>query len=332
MVMLADKSHALWAPVLAFIFSASCLAALQIVDPMPRPMLLAERFFPGAGWVELGLLAAWAAWLCQRMLNPERQAFWRLLAWSLFALVFFAQLALGLAGCEACLMTGELHLPVPAAIAAGPVYRGGGWFMPALFLFSALLVGPAWCSHLCYLGAADMHLSRLRKNPLPLPSWMRRARWAMLPLVLAVAAGLRLCGIGGWTAAIVGLSFGGLGLLVMGLVSRKMGVMVHCSLWCPMGLLATLLGKISVFRLRIEDGCTHCGACTPSCRYDALNEKDWLRGQAGQSCSLCGDCLSKCPHDQLSLGFFWGRSKLARPIFLALISAMSAIFLGLARI
>ena len=57
-------------------------------------------------------------------------------------------------------MTGKLHLPVPALIVAGPVYRGSVGFMLILFLCTILLVGPAWCSHLAlhaaFLGVARM--------------------------------------------------------------------------------------------------------------------------------------------------------------------------------
>ena len=50
---------------------------------------------------------------------------------------------------------GEMHLPVPALILAGPLYRGEGFFMLFLFLSTVLIVGPAWCSWLCYVGAWD---------------------------------------------------------------------------------------------------------------------------------------------------------------------------------
>ena len=46
--------------------------------------------------------------------------------WLIFSIIFFTQLILGVAGVDKLLMTGKLHLPVPALIAAGPLYRAGG--------------------------------------------------------------------------------------------------------------------------------------------------------------------------------------------------------------
>ena len=88
----------------------------------------------------------------------------------------------------------------------------------------------------------------------------------MLPLVLGTAAGLRALGASTVAASATALAFLLLGLLVMLFVSRRLGLMVHCSFWCPMGLFANLLGKLSIFRLRIGPECTACGACSPTCR------------------------------------------------------------------
>ena len=68
---------------------------------------------------------------------------------------FFGQLALGIFADPIFLMTGKLHLPIPAVILAGPLYRFEGLFMPILFISTLLLSGPAWCSQLCYFGAFD---------------------------------------------------------------------------------------------------------------------------------------------------------------------------------
>ena len=46
-------------------------------------------------------------------------------------MVFFSQLALGLVGFSRFLMTGALHVPVPAVIVAGPLSAGGGLYVPS---------------------------------------------------------------------------------------------------------------------------------------------------------------------------------------------------------
>jgi len=191
--------------------------------------------------------------------------------------VFFAQLALGLAGLGRFLMSGALHVPVPAVILAGPVYRGEGLFMPILFGAALLLVGPAWCSHLCYFGALDAAAADARRRPGALPGWARIARWAVIPAVAGAALGLRLAGARPAVAAGAGIAFGVAGLGAMIGWSRRRGLMGHCTWLCPMGALATTLGKMSPFRLRLADGCDGCGACAPACRYGALAPADLER-------------------------------------------------------
>ncbi|MEW6756281.1 MAG: 4Fe-4S binding protein, partial [Candidatus Latescibacterota bacterium] len=162
----------------AFLLTLVLLAVIQL--GVERPMLLLERFLPGSGWLEVAGLAAWAAWVTEKMLVRRQSARWRRRVWGLFSLVFFAQLVAGLAGAERFLMSGELHLPVPALILAGPLYRGQGFFMLVLFAVTVLLVGPAWCSHLCYIGAWDSAAAHRLRRPRPLPPWRHGVRAAIL--------------------------------------------------------------------------------------------------------------------------------------------------------
>ncbi|MBW2263440.1 MAG: 4Fe-4S binding protein, partial [Deltaproteobacteria bacterium] len=193
------------------------------------------------------------------MMDPARSPRVRVWIWRLFSLVFFGQLGLGLLGFETFLMTGEVHLPVPALILAGPAFRGGGLFMIVLFGVTVVLVGPAWCSHLCYIGAWDDAASRLRRKPGRMPAWRRGMHVALLAAVLLAALGMRLAGVPGAAAAAAAGVFGLAGVGIMILWSRRMGVMVHCTAWCPVGVAATWLGRISPFRVAIDEGCTRCG-------------------------------------------------------------------------
>ncbi|MEW5775063.1 MAG: 4Fe-4S binding protein, partial [Thermodesulfobacteriota bacterium] len=162
-----------WPGALAFFLCLGLVLAARAKSPVA--VLLADRFWPGWGWLEAVGLAAYAGWLCDGLLDPARSARWRLRAWGLFSLAFFGQLGLGLAGFEDFLMTGDLHLPVPALIVAGPLYRGGGLFMLILFASTVALAGPAWCSWLCYVGAWDGWAASGRKPSGPLPAW----RWPL---------------------------------------------------------------------------------------------------------------------------------------------------------
>jgi polyferredoxin len=295
-------------------------------------MLLAERFWPGAGWLEILALSSYAAWLVWKMHEVRESARWRRRAWLLFSLVFFGQLAAGLAGADRLLMSGELHLPVPAMIVAGPAFRGEGLFMPVLFASTLLLVGPAWCSHLCYLGSWDELAARARRRPRPLPRWSRSARPALLAAVVICALALRLAGVPVFAAAAVGLGFGIAGVGVMLLVSRRYGAMAHCTVWCPIGLLAGLGGRASPFRVSFTERCDRCGACAPACRFDALRPEDIERGKPAASCTLCGDCLGRCGSAGLEYRFAGRSVPWARSAFLAVVVSLHAICMGVARI
>ncbi len=314
----------------AFLVVTGSLAVVQLL--VENPMLLLERFLPGGGWLEILALGVYAAWLTEKMLDPDRQPIWRRRAWLLFSSVFFGQLLLGLAGLERLLMTGELHLPVPALIAAGPLFRGDGLFMPILFGATVLLVGPAWCSHLCYIGAWDQVAAAGRKRPRRLPSWTGRLRVALLLVVVIGAVGLRLAGVSAMVAGLLAAGFGLVGVAVMVSWSRRAGVMTHCVVFCPLGLLANLLGKLSLFRLRIRSECTGCLKCSAACRFGALSKNDIEHRRPGLTCSLCGDCVGRCEDRQIDYEIPVLGGLPARAGFVALVCAVHAAFLGVARI
>jgi polyferredoxin len=315
---------------LIFLLTAVVLGLVR--ERLRFPILLADRFLPGSGWLEILLLGFYGAWIGEKMLNGDQTPVIRSRIWGLFSLVFFLQLLLGLGGVRQMLMTGELHLPVPAVILAGPIYRGGGYFMLTLFAVTLLLVGPAWCSHLCYIGAWDDVLSRRqRKTVRPLPGWARPARWAILAAVILAAVLLRVLGASAGTAAALGGGFGILGVGIMVLASRKLGVMAHCTAYCPLGLVANLLGKISPWRIRIQADCTRCGACSRLCRYGALEDSDFERGRPGLTCTLCGDCLRGCRQASIAYRFPGLSADTARRAFLVLAIGLHVVFLGVAR-
>ncbi len=313
-----------------FLLTFLLLGIVQLV--VDRPMLLAERFFHGAGWLEAALLAGYSCWLLAKLYDPRNTPVWRRRLWTLFSIVFFAQLAIGLLGIERFLMSGELHLPIPAMIIAGPLYRGDGLFMPILFVATILFVGPAWCSYLCYIGSWDLNLAVARKRPIPSKVNRVWIRIGIVAIVVGVALGLRWFGVSSIVATWLGVAFGILGVGIMVAVSRRAGAMVHCTMYCPIGLAADVLGKLSPFRLRITESCTECGACTLKCRYDALRTEDIQARRPGLTCTLCGDCLSSCKGKSIEYGFGGLTPQNARVVFLVLAVSLHAVFLGVARI
>jgi ferredoxin len=308
------------------------LALLVVSFKVPRDMLLADRFYPGSGPLEILVLSTYAAFVTGWFLDDRLQARARRLVWLLFSVAFFSQLVLGLTVDSRFLMDQTPHLPVPALIAAGPIYRGEGLFMPILFGVTLLLVGPAWCSHLCYIGAVDNELSRRQKRPQKMPAWTGGVRIGVLLAVMGAALLLRALGASATLAAGLAGAFGILGVLVMVLLSSRMGLMVHCLVYCPMGLLAAALGKLSPFRLKIDEGCNECGACGRACRYDALRPANISQRCPGLSCTLCGDCLAACPSREIRYAVPGLSPSSARGLFAALAASLSAVFLALARL
>ncbi|WP_027720895.1 4Fe-4S binding protein [Maridesulfovibrio zosterae] len=298
------------------------------------PILMVDRFLPGWGRAEIFLLALYAAWIGDKMYTPQGAKNIRPRIWAFFSLIFFGQLVLGLAGVERFLMTGVLHLPVPALIVGGPVFRGSGFFMPILFTVSVLLVGPAWCSHLCYIGAWDDQCSRLSMKPSS-KVFMRKLIWlrfVLFLLVVGAAWGMKYIGISGYTAIWFAVCFGLVGILVMVHFSMKMGMMVHCTAFCPLGILSNLLGKLSPWRMRISSSCCKCMKCSKTCRYDALSKLDIEAGRPGLSCTMCGDCISSCSSSSINYKLPFTSASLSRSIFLVIIISLHALFLGVARI
>lgn len=314
----------------AFVLTALGLGLLHLY--LPFPILLADRFAPGSGPMQILCMSCYCAWISGKLLDPARAPVQRRRLWMFFSLVFFAQLGLGLAGWEQFLMTGKLHLPVPALILAGPIYRGQGFFMLGLFLITVLLVGPAWCSHLCYVGAWDNKASASRKAPMTLPGWTAWIRPGIFVLVLLTALGLRMLGVHWSWAVMLAAVFGLCGIAIMVWISRKTGVMVHCTVFCPIGLAAVLLGKLVFWRLRIDPECDACGACSRACRYQALQPEHLARKKPGLSCTLCGDCIPRCRHNRLSYGFFSLSAADSRRLFVLLATTLHTVFLATARI
>ncbi len=318
-------------PVMAFLVTVVLLSFLQLKVKFPV-MLLAERFVPGAGWAEILLLGFYAGWITEKMCEPNKVPLIRRRIWTIFSVVFFSQLLLGLLGVEKLLMTGKLHLPVPALIIAGPLFRGDGFFMLFLLGGAILLAGPAWCSYLCYIGAWDNLAAQSSRQPRTLPSGYSRVRVGILVVVVFSALVLRYSGLPPLAATISAAVFGLMGVGLMLIYSRRTGVMTHCIAYCPIGLVADFLGRISPFRVGITPGCTGCGSCSRYCRYHALLPHHIQRKKPGITCTLCGDCLTSCNEHALQYKFLGLKSGQARTFFIVLVVSLHAVFLAVARL
>lgn len=316
-------------PLIVFTVSFILLAFVQL--KVERPMLLAERFIKGAGWIEIFLISCYGAFVAFKMQDPENVPKWRKITWTLFSVVFFTQLIIGLSGFEKFLMTGKLHLPIPMMILGGPIYRGQLSVMTILFISTVVLTGPAWCSQLCYFGAFDNLSSQGRtskeilKNKVAIKS-------TVLLLVISMALLLRWINVDIYLATLIALGFGLTGIGIMIFFSYKRKKMVHCVMYCPIGTIVNVTKHINPFRMYIDKSCTLCMNCTKFCKYDALNPVDIKNSKPSITCTLCGDCLAGCHHNSIKYKFFGMNPQQARNLYLILTISLHATCLALARI
>lgn len=316
-------------PFAVFILTFVILAPVQLM--VERPMLLAERFINGGGWAEIILISFYGVFVIYKMQDPVHVPKWRKITWTIFSIVFFTQLIIGLSGFEKFLMTGKLHLPIPMMIIGGPIYRGQLSVMTLLFLSTVILTGPAWCSHLCYFGAYD-NLTAGGKTTREILKNKGAIKSTILVLVIAMALILRLLQVPALTATILALAFGITGIAVMILFSLKRGKMVHCIMYCPVGTVVNLFRHINPFRMYIDRSCTLCMKCTRFCKYDALNATDIKNCKPSITCTLCGDCLAGCHHNSIKYKFFNLKPQTARNLYLVLTISLHASCIALARI
>lgn len=297
-------------------------------------MLMLERFIVGGGWLELIIISIYGAFLAIKMQDQKQSPKWRLISWSIFSIFFFSQLILGILVSDKFLLTGKLHIPVPAMMIAGPVYRGQLSIMTLLFLSTILLSGPAWCSHLCYFGAADALVAKRKKaNKQTIIKKLWLLKGIILVAIVTTTLLLRYFGINPRNATIIGIFFGLCGALIIILLSSKRGQMVHCIAYCPVGTLVNVFKYVSPFRMTIDKKtCTLCQKCTPTCMYGALNLSNIKQYKQGITCTLCGDCLSACKDNSIQYKFLNLSPEKARQLYLFITISLHAIFLAMGRI
>jgi ferredoxin-type protein NapH len=316
-------------PLIVFSLTILVLSFVQL--KVERPMILAERFIRGGGWAEILLIAAYGAFVIYMMQDNRNVPKWRKITWTVFSVVFFSQLLIGLAGFQKFLMTGKLHLPIPMMIIAGPIYRGQLSVMTILFFSTVILTGPAWCSQLCYFGAFD-NLSSQGKTSREILRNKGLIKSSILIIVITTALAMRLLNIPGNITTPLAVAFGLIGIGIMIFLSARKKKMIHCTMYCPVGSVVNIFKYVNPFRMYIDQSCTLCMNCTKFCKYDALNPLDIKNGKPSISCTLCGDCLAGCHHNSIKYKYMWLNSEAARNLYLILTITLHASCIALARI
>jgi len=316
-------------PAAVFVIVAILLSVVQTVPD--KPLLLAERLFCNGGWLQIFLISLYGAFLAYKMIPRESRTRWRLRSWTVFSIVFYTQLMLGIAVDSIFLFSGKLHVPVPAILIAGPLYRFSSWFMIILFLSTLMLTGPAWCSHLSYFGSLDAAAAG-RKKRVRSKDFSYRQKIFILIFTVAVALILRFISGSENIATLLAILFGVTGLGIIILVSRKRGYMYHCSNFCPLGTVVNHIKFISPFRFIITDKCTKCYACTKSCKYQALTPSLINRRKIGMTCTYCGDCLANCRDNAFEYKFFNISPQNAEMLWITITVILHSLFISIARV
>ena len=198
--------------------------------------------------------------------------------------------------------------------------------MLGLWLAGSIMFGRGWCSWVCFYGGWDEGFSRLgKKRRINLDKADPRIRYfnyAMLMFIVLVSLavfGSVYCqwfcpfklitefadvnNFKNYLAAIIFivLFFGVVVLLP--LLSKKRA---QCGLFCPFGAFQSLVGRISIYRMRRDlQKCSKCMRCVTACPTFSLNRERILsdNDQMLISCTLCGECAAVCPQQAVSYDF-----------------------------
>jgi polyferredoxin len=128
---------------------------------------------------------------------------------------------------------------------------------------------PAFCKYICPAGTLTAGLPLMAANP-PL----RQALGWLFVLKCAVAL-----------------------IVVLGCAAAYR---FFCKFLCPLGAFYGLFNKISLYRIRLEEGnCARCGACSKVCKMGV----DPSRSPDSPECIRCGDCVKACRFSALSSKF-----------------------------
>lgn len=318
------------------VFMASFLVLFYLRQAAKMEFFLLERYLPLLGSVQLFVVSWYGAFLAGKLVDRRSTRKFRRIAWTLFGTVFFAQFFLGLMGVEGMLLTGKLHVPIPAFIVFAPIFRDSMSMMPFIVLAATLLAGSAWCSMLCYFGPFDS-VAAGAKGVKPYPkSFTFLLRWGRIIVLVtgsAAALGLRALGIELSVAVGIAVGYGIVSLVIMAAVSRRYSAMSHCMTFCPMGLVVNVLGRISPWRVRVDkESCDNCGACEKICKYSAITPESRAEGKTLLRCSLCRDCITVCRNQALYIRCPGLSPRSAWVVFTGLTTVLHVVFLSVAMV
>ncbi len=193
-----------------------------------------------------------------------------------------------------------------------------GWaWIPILTIMVTLMLGRAFCGWLCPFGAfmtiADrcgrwLGKSRLFRQSKRVRRWLQlwqqllkrllplRDLWLLLLAILFVfglnwASALTPYAL--FSQAIVRLIIGTVPwLLIAFFVGTTVLGRLWCAVFCPTGMLLSLISRVRLFRIRTNERCVHCHQCSAQCPVAAAPSD---QATASEGCLVCGACSAVCP-------------------------------------
>lgn len=177
-------------------------------------------------------------------------------------------------------------------------------------VFYILVGGRAFCSWVCPVNIVTdfAHKIRSKLKPSLVIKINRQVRYYVLGLALLLSA---LTGVAAfeWVSPIAmlhrelifGMKFGWVAVAAIFLFDFFIQKQAWCGHLCPLGAFYSVLGKISLLRIRFDkETCTKCGDCHRICpEPQVLNLNVIFREGMVYSgnCTNCGRCITKCPED-----------------------------------
>ncbi len=302
---------------------------LLLSNLAPLQLMILPRFFASGAPLQALAMALYAGHVFSQLQQHGPHSKKRLRLWMIFSLVFFGQFILGLLVDSRFLMTGRLHWPIPGLIISSNILELKFSIMFVILSVSYILAGPSWCSHLCYVGAIDHWLSSKKKRKTPNRQVPLTWRYFFLLLFILIPTVFLIIDA---HSLILGCTLGVLIILSLGFLAYSYisGKMQHCSLFCPIGTIHSLIAKIHPYRVTIDNNCDRCLRCLKKCPYQALDLLALEKHHAHANCTLCLECLDHCHQHSLTLAH--GKKTANRKLFLASIVILHVLFLAFARI
>ena len=180
----------------------------------------------------------------------------------------------------------------------------GAVLMLALLCGITLVFGRFYCSLCCPFGIMqDIFILLSRRK-----GKVRKNLFLLRYLIAGVVAGLFAGGtnlgfllLAPYSNAgrvFASFSLGGAVILLLIVVLAVWKQRIFCTTFCPVGTILGVFSRFSLFRLKISDGCIHCGKCVRSCPSGCIDIKENTIDNA--RCIRCMACLNACPGQYIS--------------------------------